>query len=51
MKVLILGDIHAEWMAMEDVIRNAMQECPEIEKIIQLGDLGEKLVLGKDYLI
>lgn len=51
MKILILGDIHAEWMAMEDVIRNAMQECPEIEKIIQLGDLGEKLVLGKDYLI
>lgn len=41
MKILFLGDVHGEWDAANDVIERARQAYPGIDRIIQVGDLGD----------
>jgi hypothetical protein len=40
MKVLVLGDCHGEWTAMNLVIAKAMKEHSDITHIVQVGDFG-----------
>jgi len=41
MKALILGDIHGEFDAADEVIRIAVEAHPDITHIFQVGDLGD----------
>lgn len=40
MKILILGDVHCQWAALNRVIFKAFQKHPDITHMIQVGDLG-----------
>ena len=40
MKVLILGDTHGEWAALNFLVGKALNEHPDISHIIQVGDFG-----------
>lgn len=41
MKALILGDVHGEWTAADNTIQKARGANPDIDVIIQAGDLGD----------
>lgn len=41
MKILILGDVHGEWLAANKLIRKVCKRNPGITHIIQVGDLGD----------
>jgi predicted phosphodiesterase len=40
MKACILGDVHAEWTALNVVIAKALKTHPDITHIFQVGDFG-----------
>lgn len=41
MSTLIIGDVHGDWNRLNRVLRKALQKCPQISRVIQLGDLCE----------
>ena len=41
MKLIILGDVHGDWVNANRTVKNALEIHPDAKAVIQLGDLGD----------
>ena len=40
MKILVLGDVHGCWADLNITIVRALEQCPDIDAMVQVGDFG-----------